>query len=217
MNMVDLLLRSLAVATTATILVVVTGVPCARWLARRRERWADAVSTVVMLPMLLPPTVLGYLLLLGIGRSSLVGRAWEVATGGSLVFTPAAAVLAAAISAFPFMFRAVQAGFEQVDPQLEDIARTLGRTEWEVFREVSVPLAWRSVVGGTALAFARAMGEFGATVMVAGNIPGRTQTASLAVYDAVQAGRGGDAALLTVLLSGLAGSVLYMVTRSGAR
>lgn len=217
MSGVDALLRSAWVASLATLVVVVLGVPVARWLARRRDGWGDLASTLVMLPMVLPPTVVGYGLLLLVGRSSGAGRAWEALVGQPLVFSPAAAVLAAIVAAFPFLVRTAQAGFEQVDARLEDAARTLGATELAVFVRVSVPLAARSLVGGTALAFARAMGEFGATVMLAGNIPGRTQTASVAVYDAVAAGRSSDAASLALALAVLSGAVLFAVTRVGVR
>ncbi len=217
MNAMDALLRSTWVASLATLVVVLLGVPVARWLARRRDGWGDLASTLVMLPMVLPPTVVGYGLLVLVGRSSLAGGVWEALVGHPLVFSPAAAVLAAIVAAFPFLVRTAQAGFEQVDPRLEDAARTLGATEFAVFARVSVPLASRSLVGGTALAFARAMGEFGATVMLAGNIPGRTQTASVAVYDAVLAGRSSDAAALALALAMLSGAVLFAVTRAGVR
>ena len=217
MSGVDALLRSAWVASLATLVVVLLGVPVARWLARRRDGWGDLASTLVMLPMVLPPTVVGYGLLLLVGRSSGAGRAWEALVGQPLVFSPSAAVLAAIVAAFPFLVRTAQAGFEQVDARLEDAARTLGATELAVFVRVSVPLAARSLVGGTALAFARAMGEFGATVMLAGNIPGRTQTASVAVYDAVAAGRSSDAASLALALAVLSGAVLFAVTRVGVR
>lgn len=213
----DALLRSTWVASLATLVVVLLGVPVARWLARRRDGWGDLASTLVMLPMVLPPTVVGYGLLVLVGRSSWAGRVWEALVGHPLVFSPAAAVFAAIVAAFPFLVRTAQAGFEQVDPRLEDAARTLGATEVAVFSRVSVPLASRSLVGGTALAFARAMGEFGATVMLAGNIPGRTQTASVAVYDAVAAGRSSDAAALALALAMLSGAVLFAVTRAGVR
>jgi molybdate transport system permease protein len=206
---------SLRVAVVATVAAVVVGVPAARLLAGRRGWWADVVSTVVLLPMVLPPTVLGWGLLVAVGRGSAVGRAWEAVTGGGLVFTLYAATLAAFVAALPFVVRTAQAAFEAVDPALEDAARTLGCGEAAVLWRVSIPLAWRGLVAGAALGFARAVGEFGATVMVAGNLPGRTQTASLAVYDAVQAGRLGEAAALAGVLAAATGAVLLAVTRWG--
>ena len=207
------LLLSLRVAATATLLAFLVGVPCAWVLARKSFPGRDVLGVLVLLPMVLPPTVLGYYLLLLIGRGSWIGQAAEALGLGRIVFTPAAAVLAAWVAAFPFLVRTAQAGFAQVEPVFEEAARTLGRTETSVFLTVTVPLAWRSIVAGAALAFARAMGEFGATLMVAGNIPDRTQTASIAIYDAVQAGRLADAHLLAAVLAGLTALVLLLLTR----
>lgn len=209
------LLLSLRVAALATLFALLTGVPIAWILARRRFRGRDLLSVLVLLPMVLPPTVLGYYLLLAIGRRSAIGRVAESVLGHTLVFTPHAAVLAAFVASLPFLIRAAQAGFEQVDTVYEEAARTLGRTEWEVFITVTVPLAWRGILAGLALGFARAMGEFGATLMVAGNVPGRTQTASIAIYDAVQAGRAEQATHLALLLSAITGCVLILLTRIG--
>ena len=192
---------SLRVATAATLVALALGVPAAWLLARRRFVGRGAVELLVLLPMVLPPTVVGYYLLLLLGRRTPLGQLIEQLTGGPLVFTPAAAVLATTVAAAPFLVRAAQGGFEGVDPAYEEVARTLGRSELAVFLTVTVPLAGRGIAAGTALCFARAMGEFGATLMLAGNIPGRTQTASLAVYDAFQAGDDARAALLAVLLS----------------
>jgi molybdate transport system permease protein len=206
---------TLRVAALATLLAFAAGVPLAWLLARRRFPGRDLLGVLVLLPMVLPPTVLGYYLLVAVGRGSPVGRAAEALGVGRIVFTPAGAVLAAFVAALPFLTRAAQAGFEGVDRTYEEAARTLGRTELAVFATVTVPLAWRGIVAGVALGFARATGEFGATLMVAGNIPGRTQTASIAIYDAVQAGRMADAHLLALLLSLLAGGVLLLLTRLG--
>jgi molybdate transport system permease protein len=166
--------------------------------------------------MVLPPTVIGYYLLLTVGREGAVGRVIETVFGEPLVFTPAAAVLATLVAAAPFLVRAAQGGFEQVDTAYEDAARTLGRSEVAIFFTVTVPLAWRGILAGTTLCFARAMGEFGATLMLAGNIPGRTQTASLAVYDAVQAGDLRRALVLSLLLSVVTGSALWLLTSVGS-
>lgn len=206
---------SLRVALTATLLAFVIGVPVAWLLARTRFPGRDLVAVLVVLPMVLPPTVLGYYLLVIVGRQSPLGRAIEHLFGESLVFTPQAAVLAALVAALPFLVRAAQGGFEQVDRTYEEVARTLGRSEWAIFLTVTAPLAGRGILAGVALGFARAMGEFGATLMVAGNIPGRTQTASLAVYDAVQAGRLDQANLLAGLLAMLTAGVLLVVTWAG--
>lgn len=184
-------------------------------LARRRLPGGDLISVLVVLPMVLPPTVLGYALLVMLGRQSVFGRAIEGAFGEGLVFTPAAAVVAAFVASTPFLVRTAQGGFEQVDRTYEEAARTLGRREVAIFLSVTVPLAWRGIVAGIALCFARAIGEFGATLMLAGNIPGRTQTASIAVYDAVQAGRLDQAAAMAIGLSAVAATVLFLLTRVG--
>jgi molybdate transport system permease protein len=130
-----------------------------------------------------------------------VGRFLEGSLGFTLVFTWQAAVVASAVVSMPLLVRAAQAAFESIDPKLEDAARTLGRSELNLFLTVTVPLAWRGVLAGTVLAFARALGEFGATLMVAGNIPGRTQTLPIAIYDAVQAGNMGMANTLVLLIT----------------
>lgn len=206
---------SLRVALAATTIAVVVGVPLAWLLARARFPGHDILSVLVLLPMVLPPTVLGYYLLVLVGRRSLVGRAIEAVFGDGIVFTPQAAVLGALVAGLPFLVRAAQAGFEGVDPTYEEAARTLGRTEWAVFVTVTVPLAWRGILAGVALCFARAVGEFGTTLMVAGNIPGRTQTASIAIYDAVQAGRLEQANLLALSLSVVAAATLLLLTGMG--
>lgn len=205
------------VALLATALATVVGVPCAWVLARRRFPLRDALSVVVLLPLVLPPTVLGYYLLLLVGRRGPVGQLSEWLGLGPIVFTPAAAVLAACVAALPFVVRAAQAGFEQLDPMYEEAARTLGRSERSIFFTITLPLAWRTVLAGVGLGFARAIGEFGATLMIAGNIPGRTQTASLAIYDAVQTFRYDAALQWSIALSLVAAVVLWLMTRSGTR
>jgi molybdate transport system permease protein len=206
---------SFQVASVATLLSLLLGLPLAWLLARRRLPGTDFWTVVVLLPMVLPPTVLGYYLLLLIGRSGPLGQASEALGLGRLVFTPTAAVIAAFVASIPFLIRAAQAGFEQVDPTYEEAARTLGRSEWAIAVTVTLPLAWRAILAGIALAFARAVGEFGATVMVAGSIPGRTRTGSVAIYDAVQAGRMNDAHLLALLLTLTTAGALLLLTRLG--
>ncbi len=211
----DPLWLSLRVSAGAALLALLLGVPFAWLLARRRFKGRDLIGVLVILPMVLPPTVLGYYLLVLLGRYSTVGQ-WAEAVGiGRIVFTPAAAVIAAFVAAFPFLVRSAQAGFEQVDPLYEEAARTLGRNEWRIALSVTLPLAWRGIAAGLALGFARAMGEFGATLMLAGNIPGRTQTASIAIFDAVQAGRMGEAHFLALTLSGVTAAALLFLSRVG--
>lgn len=206
---------SLRVAGAAVALAFVLGVPLAWVLARKPFPGRDLAGVLLLLPMVLPPTVLGYYLLLAVGRRSIVGQAIEGVFGQTLVFTPQGAVLASLVASLPFLVRAAQGGFEQVDPTYEEAARTLGRSEWAIFLTVTAPLAWRGIAAGVALCFARAMGEFGATLMVAGNIPGRTQTASIAIYDAVQAGRLDQANTLAFLLSGVTVVALLLLARLG--
>jgi molybdate transport system permease protein len=189
---------SLRVTLVATALTALLGIPLAWLLARRRFPGADLLGAVILTPLVLPPTVLGYYLLVLIARTGPVGRGLE-SLGIELAFTWRAAVLAACVGSFPLLVRAAQAGFQSVDVTLEQAARTLGRSEWSVFWSVTLPLAWRAVAAGLVLAFCRAFGDFGITLMVAGNIPGRTQTLPLAIYDHVQANAMGEANALALL------------------
>lgn len=192
---------SLRVASVATLLAIAVGLPLAWLLARARFRGRDLLAAAVLLPLVLPPTVLGYYLLLALGRQGPVGRFLEGTFGVTLVFTWYAAVIASCVVSLPLLVRSAQAAFEGIDPNLENAARTLGRSERDIFRTVTIPLAWKGILAGTVLAFARALGEFGATLMVAGNIPGSTQTMPVAIYDAVQAGNMGLANLLVLLIT----------------
>jgi len=192
---------SLKVAGWATAINLLLGVGVGYALARWRFPGRDLVDAALTLPMVMPPTVLGYYLLVVIGSQGVVG-AWLLEHFGiRLIFTWQAAVIAATIVSFPLVFKASRAAFETVDPQLEDAARTLGIGEMAVFFRVSLPLAWRGVLAGLLLAFARALGEFGATLMVAGSIVGKTQTLSIAVYEAVQAGQDDTANFLVAITS----------------
>lgn len=203
---------SLQVSLMATALTLLVGVPVAWLLARRRFPGRDLLEALVVLPLILPPTVLGYYLLLVIGSQGPVGRALAVA-GFELAFTWRAAVLAAAVGSIALLIKSAQAGFETVDARLEQAARTLGSSEWSVFWSVTLPLAWRSVLAGTVLAFCRAVGEFGITLMVAGNIPGKTQTLPLAIYDRVQANAMGEANALALIAVGGVALLLFGVSR----
>lgn len=194
------LLLSLKVAGLATLLNLVLGVAAAWGLSRWRSPLRDFIDSILTLPLVLPPTVLGYYLLVLFGRRGTFG-AWLESMGIQLVFTWQGAVLASTVVAFPLVLKAARAAFESVDHQLEDAARVLGVSEAGVFFRVSLPLATRGITAGVLLAFARALGEFGATLMVAGNLPGRTQTLSVAIYEAVQAGDDGAATFLVVVTS----------------
>ncbi len=205
-------LLTIRVATVATLLSLGAGLGLAWLLARRDFRGKNLLDALTTIPMVMPPTVLGYYLLIALGRQSPIGHLLD-AIGWPLVFTWRGAAVAAAVAAFPLLAQAARAGFESVDRQLEDMARTLGRSEWNIFCTVTLPLAWRSILAGTILAFAKAMGEFGATLMVAGNIPGQTQTMAIAIYDLVQAGRQAEANLMVLIMTVMAVG-LVIIARS---
>jgi molybdate transport system permease protein len=205
---------SLRVATSATLLIVAVGLPAALLLARTRFPGKGLVAGLLVLPLVLPPTVLGFYLLQVLGRRAWLGKWLEQALGITIVFHWSGAVVASAVAAFPLFLLPARGAFESVDPALEDAARLLGRTELSVFLAVTLPLAWRGLAAGIVLAFARALGDFGATLMVAGNIPGLTQTAALAIYDAVQVNDLARAGRLTLLISLIAILALVAVQRS---
>jgi molybdate transport system permease protein len=195
------LMLTLKVCSVATLFAFFVGIGAAFFMARARFRGKELLDAALALPLVLPPTVLGYYLIVILGRNGLVG-AWLRRTFGiSLMFTWQGAALAAAIVSMPLVYKAARTAFAGVDRNLEKAARTLGLSEVAVFLRVSFPLAWRGVLAGTLLAFARAVGEFGATLMVAGNLPEKTQTLSLAIYDAVQSGNDRQAGLLVVVTS----------------
>ncbi|MFO7679905.1 MAG: molybdate ABC transporter permease subunit [Chloroflexota bacterium] len=206
---------SLRVSLLATLLVALTGIPLA-WLLARRQFWGkELVYGLVSLPLVLPPTVLGFYLLLLLGQQSPIGQ-WLNSLSWPLVFTWRGAVVASAVASFPLLVLTARAGFEGVDRRLEDMARTLGRSNWNIFWRVTIPLAWPSLLAGAALAFARALGDFGATLMVAGNIPGRTQTASIYIYDLLQANRRAEAGAMALVVSMLA-LFLFVISQSLTR
>ena len=195
------LLMSLKVALFATAFALVAGVATAFLLARVKLPGKDLLDAFLTLPLVLPPTIIGYYLIVVIGRNGIIGRWLEDALGVSLIFTWQGAVVAAAIVSLPLVLKSARAAFEGVPSELEDAARTLGKSESAVFFLITLPLAWRGILAGAMLSFARAMGEFGATLMVAGNLPGRTQTISMAVYDAAQSGDDRLGMMLVLLTS----------------
>ena len=204
---------TLKVAVLATLLAGLTGIALGWWMARRRFAGHALLDSFLMLPMVLPPTVLGYYLIVVVGRNGVLGRYLDQWFGINLMFTWQGAVIAASIVSLPLIYKAARAAFEDADPRMVLAARTLGASELEIFLRISLPLAGRGVVAGLMLAFARAMGEFGATLMIAGNLPGKTQTLSIAVYDAVQAGNDAQALWLTLLISVVCMLVLVMSSR----
>jgi molybdate transport system permease protein len=204
---------SLKVALWATGIDLLVGVAIGYALARHRFPGRELLDSILLLPMVLPPTVLGYYLLVVIGRRGWLGGWLERSFGIHLIFTWQGAVIAAAIVAFPFVCKSARAAFESVDAQFEQAAKVLGLGAAAIFFRVTLPLAWRGILAGTLLAFARALGEFGATLMVAGSIPGKTQTLSIAVYEAVQAGQDDLANGLVLLTSVTCVAVLLLAGR----
>ncbi len=204
---------SLRVAGCATLITLVLGTAVGLLLARLRFPGRDLLDTLLTLPMVLPPTVLGYYLLVLLGKRGTFGAWLHDSFGINLIFTWQGAVIAASVVAFPLVFKPARAAFEGVDGQLENAARVLGISELAIFFRVTLPLAWRGILAGVLLAFARALGEFGATLMVAGSIPGKTQTLSVAVYEAVQAGQDDVANTLVLMVSLVCVTVLLVAGR----
>ena len=204
---------TLKVALLATLIAGVCGIAVGRWMAQRRFAGHSVLDAMLVLPMVLPPTVLGYYLIVLIGRHGVIGQWLEQWFGIQLLFTWQGAVVAAAVVAFPLIYKAARAAFEDTDARFAQAARTLGASEWEVFLRIALPLATRGIAAGLALTFARAMGEFGATLMIAGNLPGKTQTLSVAVYTAVQAGDDPLAFSLTLVISVLCIALLVIASR----
>ena len=213
----DALALSLRVAVLATVVNALVGVPLAYVLARRRFAGKAALDLLVTLPLVLPPTVTGYYLIVLLGRRGWLGAPLYEATGWTIAFTWYAAVVAATVMALPLLVRTARAAIESVDRDLEKAAYTLGRSEWRTALEVTLPLARNGILAGLVLAFARALGEFGATLMLAGNIPGKTATVPLAIYTAVQTGEQSTVLVLVAILTALSCAVLVAAGRLGAR
>lgn len=201
---------TLKVAGVATLASFLVGVILAFLVARSRFWGREGVDSLATLPLVMPPTVLGYYLIVVIGRQGWLGRWLQETWGISLIFTWQGAAVAAAVVSLPLIYKSARAAFEGVNPDLENAARTLGVSEVGVFLRVSLPLAWRGILAGAMMAFARAMGEFGATLMVAGNLPGKTQTLSIAVYDAMQSGNDQTAIILVLLISTVCLTILVV-------
>lgn len=214
---VSALTLSIRVATVATLLNAAVGIPLAYLLARRafRARWL--VDLLVTLPLVLPPTVTGYYLIVLLGRRGWLGGPLYQLTGWSVAFTWYAAVTAAAVMALPLLVRTARAAIESVDRDLERAAFTLGHSEWRTAIEVTLPLARNGILAGLVLAFARALGEFGATLMLAGNIPGKTTTVPLAIYTAVQTGETSEALVLVAALTAVSCVVIFVAGRLGTK
>ncbi len=207
------LLLSFEVSSIATLIAGVLGVTLAGVLSQRRFPGAQLLDAMLNAPLVLPPTVLGYYLLILLGRESALGRAYEAVTGSSIVFTRTGATCAAALAALPFVARSARAALESLEPRFGEAAATLGAPPLRVFLRVLLPLSSRGIWAGLTLGFARSLGDFGVTLMVAGNIPGHTQTASLAIYDAIQAGRDAQAGGLAAIMTTLAVLALYAINK----
>ena len=209
---------SLRVAAIATVISLLVGLVLAYILARHEFRGRELLDALITLPIVLPPTVLGYYLLVLLGRNSAFGTVFESVFGFPLVFTWQAAVVAATFHSVPLLVKSARAALESVDRSLENAARTLGASEGRVFLRITLPLAQRSILAATVLAFARALGDFGVTIMIAGNIPGKTQTMAVAIYDAVQSGNTLPANIMVLIISATAIGILYLTNRlQGAR
>ena len=201
---------SLSTAVPATVITFFLGIYLAHRIISSTGKLRKLFDTLFTLPLVLPPTVVGFLLLLLFGKNGMIGsRLWDL--GIHIVFTRTAAILAAVVVAFPLMYRSAKAAFEQLDPKLIFAARTLGLSETVIFWRVCMPNALPGIVSGTILAFARALGEFGATLMIAGNIPGKTQTMPLAIYMAIQEGSQREAIIWVLLLIALSFLMIYIM------
>jgi len=204
---------SFQVALLATLVAGVLGVALAGLLVRTRFPGSGLIDALVTAPMVLPPTVLGYYLLVLLGRSSALGGLYESLTGSPIVFTRTGAVVAATVAALPFVVRSARAAIEDVDVRLTGAARTLGADPLRVFLTIELPLSVSGITSGLTLGFARALGDFGVTLMIAGNIPGLTQTGALAIYDAVESSRDSDAAGMAAVMAAIAVALLWAVAR----
>lgn len=196
----------------ATLISSILGVTLGLYLAKSRLWLRNVLDTVCTLPMVLPPTVLGYYLLVTFGSQSAMGRWLKEVLGINLIFSVHGAIIAAAVVSFPLVFKPARAAFESIDPQLEEAGRVLGVNEAGIFLRITLPLAVRGIMAGVMLGFVRALGEFGATLMIAGSIPGKTQTLSIAIYEAVQAGRDDVANLLALVISAVCIAILLLAT-----
>ena len=206
---------SLQVAVISTILSGLIALIIAAITPRQSSIFKDLLESIIAIPLVLPPTVLGYYLLVLLGRQSILGKTYETLTGSSIVFTVTGAVVAAIVGAIPLTVRGALVAVAQVPDVYRRAARTLGANRWRVFFSVELPLARNGIVAGLLLGFARSMGDFGMTLMVAGDIPDRTQTASLALYDAWQSGNSQQALWLSVVMTSVAVLLMYVANRFG--
>ncbi len=208
---------SLQVAITATVFVVLVGIAVAYFLARRQFRGKEFVDMLFTLPLVLPPTVIGYYLIILFGRNGAIGKIFYDSTGCSIMFTWYAAVIAAFVVALPLMIKTSRAAIESVDTTLIQASQVCGHSEWKTAFRVIFPLAKRGLIAGVVLAFARALGEFGATLMIAGNIPGKTNTMPLSIYSLANSGQWAEAHAMVLLLTFMSGGFLYLANHYSKR
>jgi len=211
------LVLSFETAAAATAIAGVVGLAVATVLANFRFPGRDLIDVVFTAPLVMPPTVLGYYLLVVLGIHSAIGRAFHAVTGTTIVFTVTGVIVAAVVGALPLVVKTARTALEEIDPTLVLAARTLGATRLRALLSVQLPLARRGIIAALMLAFARSLGDFGVTLMVAGNMPGKTQTASLAIYDAIQSHREDEAQVMVVVLTSIVGVLLYVVGKLTAR
>ncbi len=202
---------SIKVALASLIFVVILGVSSAYAMRKWEFSGKAAVEALFSLPLVMPPVVTGFLLLILIGKNGPIGRFLAETFHAQIIFTPYAAIIAGTVVSFPLMYQSTKAAFQSIDTKLEDAARTLGANEWRVFWTVTLPLAWHGLLSGIVLSFARALGEFGATIMVAGNIPGKTQTLPLAIYFAAESNDMTQAGLYVLIISLITFSMIFGV------
>ncbi|AGK54319.1 molybdenum ABC transporter membrane protein [Bacillus sp. 1NLA3E] len=203
---------SLEIASVAVIIVFILGITLAMWMTRFRVRGKVIIETILLLPLVLPPTVVGFLLIVIFGNQSPVGILFQKIFHQSIMFTWWAALISATIVAFPLMYQSAKTGFQIVDLDIEDAARIDGANDWKVFLYITIPLSLKSIISGFILAFARALGEFGATFMFAGNLPGKTQTIPIAVYIALDSGNMDLAWILVISIIFISFVMLILTT-----
>lgn len=209
------IILSLKVALASVIIVICSSIPIAGLMAKREYLGKDVVESIITLPLVLPPSVVGFMLLIFFGKNGPLGKLLEQWFNISVVFNLTGAVIAAAVVAFPLMYQSVKVAIENVDQNLEKAARTLGAGELRVFFTITLPLAINGIIAGVVLAFARSLGEFGATLMIAGNIPGKTQTMPIAIYFANEAGDTRQASILVIIMTVFSFLVIYGLNRWG--
>lgn len=209
----DALKLSLLIVSVSTVIVGAVGLALAFLLAKRDFRGKELLDAILTMPLVLPPTVTGYYLIVLLGRRGIFGEFVYNWTGWTLAFTWQGAVIAAVVVSLPLMIKASRAGIESINPNYEIASYTLGKSEFETFFRIVLPLARRGILAGLILSFARALGEFGATLMIAGNIPGRTQTMPLAIYEAVAAGEEKQAQILALILTAISISAIYATNK----